>query len=131
MNEIDDNGLVELVRGTVVQAERDAKRGDADAGDFLEWLRGQQAELDAAYARIDERIARMNGETPAPRPQAKPEPAPSPFEHMTAEQLDALGLSTQWAGMTAHQLAELDRKQAHRDRASALGVDWRYLPQED
>ena len=129
MHEIDDDGLIELVKGVVVQSERDAKHGDTDASDFLTWLRGQQQELDAAYKRIDERLARMNGTTSAASAPQPAQPAPSPFENLTARQLDARGVSTAWAGMTAEQLAELERNQAHRDRAARLGVDYRYLPQ--
>lgn len=85
------------------------------------------------WEELNERADRLLQATQpdAPRRQAAP-PAPvtSPFEGMTAERLDALGVSPAWAGMTGAQLAELERKQAHRDRAAALGVDWRYLPQD-
>ena len=131
MQDLDDDGLVNLVKGVVVTAERDAKHGDTDAGDFLAWLRGQQAELDAAYKRIDERLARMNGTTSAASAPQPAQPAPSPFEGLDAARLDALGVSVQWANMSAADLAALERKQAHIDRAGRLGVDPRYLPQQE
>ena len=64
------------------------------------------------------------------RQAAPPAPVTSPFEGMDAARLDAVGVSTQWANMTAEQYAELQRRQAHAARAAALGVLPEYLPQD-
>lgn len=133
MHDLDDDGLISLVAGTVKQAERDAKNGDADASSFLAWIRNETEAQAARFADFDRRLdALHNGHTATPATKPKAEPAtPSPFEGIDARALDAMGVSTAWAGMTAEQIAELDRKQAHRDRAARMGVDWRFLPEED
>ena len=62
-------------------------------------------------------------------PAAPAAPAVSPFENMSAQQLDALGVSPAWAGMDAEQLASMERQQRRRDIAGRLGVDVRFLPE--
>lgn len=90
----------------------------------------------ALQDRLDELDRRAEVLARTGKPEARPAQAappalpPSPFEGMTAERLDALGVSRQWANMTAQQLDELSRRQAHRDRAAALGVLPEYLPEE-
>lgn len=133
---VDDTGVYDLLGGVVRRAEMDAKRGKpeiaADAGSFLEWIRGQQQQLDEAYARIDERLARINGETPA-----TPKPVPAP-EQLSREEiadrvrrLTDLGISPQWAAVQADpaKMAAAERQQRRRDLATRLGVLPQYLPE--
>lgn len=132
MHDLDDDGLVNLVKGVVVTAERDAKHGDTDASDFLTWLRGEQEKLDAAYQRIDATLARMNGTAPKP---AAPKPAPEQLSqdeiNDRARRLTDLGISPQWAAIQADpvKMAEADKQQRRRDLATRLGVLPQFLPE--
>lgn len=62
-------------------------------------------------------------------PAAPAASAVSPFENMSAQQLDALGVSPAWAGMDAEQLASMERQQRRRDIAGRLGVSAEFLPE--
>lgn len=159
-NVLDETGAEELLLAIAAQAGKDLRRRNTPACyrqsalEFLhtiglsdreiqEVLTMAQAKVDEAgtqtdsllrdFEELNERTERLLQATQpdAPRRQAAPAPVTSPFEDMSAARLDALGVSTQWANMSGAQLAELERKQAHRDRAAALGVDWRYLPEAE
>ena len=118
MHDLDDDGLVNLVAGTVKLAERDAKHGDTDAGDFLAWLRGQQQQLDEAHARIEARLDAMNGNGKTPA-KSKPEPAYVP----TADDLVQLGLNPSMHRKTAAELAHAERLDQARATLAALGLN--------
>ena len=118
MQYLDDDGLVELVKGVVVTAERDAKHGDADAGDFLAWLRGEQAKLDEAHARISARLDAMNGNGTAPA-KSKPEPAYVP----TDDDLVQLGLDPRKHRRTPAEIAHAERLDQARATFAALGLN--------
>lgn len=123
-----EESAFDLLAGVAKQAQWDMAKGDPKvAKDAAEFLAEWQAKFDDLERRAD---ALINGKV-APKAQPAPEPAPSPFEGLTPERLDAWGVSTAWAGMTSAQMAELERKQAHRDRAARLGVDPRFLPEEN
>ena len=124
--QIDDDGLVQLLRGAIVQAERDAKDGDPEAEIFLKYM---MTGADMSNDWVEQQLAQVD--TTGPRRTATVTESASPFEAMSVERLDAMGVSTAWAGMTSDQLAEMERNQAHRARADRLGVDYRYLPMED
>ena len=129
--QIDDDGLVQLLRGAIVQAERDAKDGDQEAMIFLQYMKGEH--MSNGDTMTDDWVNRQLAQvdTTGPRRAATVTESASPFEAMSVERLDAMGVSTAWAGMTSDQLAEMERNQAHRARADRLGVDYRYLPMED
>ena len=129
--QIDDDGLVQLLRGAIVQAERDAKDGDQEAMIFLQYMKGEH--MSNGDTMTDDWVNRQLAQvdTTGPRRTATVTESASPFEGMDAAKLDALGVSTQWAGKTAAELDEMARQQAHRDRAGRLGVDYRYLPMEE
>ena len=160
-NVLDETGAEALLLAIAAQAGKDLRRRNTPAcyrqsaleflhtiglsdREITEVLTMAQAKVDEAgtqtdsllrdFEELNERADRLLQATQpdAPRRQAAP-PAPvtSPFEGMDAARLDALGVSPAWANMTGAQLAELERKQAHRDRAAALGVDWRYLPEAE
>lgn len=77
-------------------------------------------------AEMERREAAATVPTELSAPQA---PAASPFENMSAQQLDALGVSPAWAGMDAEQLASMERQQRRRDIAGRLGVSAEFLPE--
>ena len=124
--EIDDDGMVKLMRGAIVQAQRDAKNGDPEAEIFLRYM---MQGVDMSNDWEERQLAQVD--TTGPKRTALVAESASPFEGMDAAKLDALGVSTQWAGKTAAELDEMARQQAHRDRAGRLGVDYRYLPMEE
>lgn len=131
-DELDENGVFDLLNGVVRRAQMDAQRGNpknaADAAAFLTDLAGDDGDKMPQWYHDMRKWVDGFDARHAPKAQPAPAPAPSPFAELDARQLDAMGVSTQWAGMTSTQMDELARKQAHRDRAAALGVDPRYLP---
>lgn len=124
--EIDDDGMVKLMRGAIVQAQRDAKNGDPEAKIFLQYM---MTGADMSNDWVERQLAQVD--MTGPKRTALAAESSSPFETMSPEKLDALGVSPQWAGKTAADMAEMARQQAHRDRAARLGVDPRYLPMEE
>lgn len=118
--QIDDDGVADIIAATVRRAERDARKGDTDAGDFLAWIRGKQAELDEAAARIEARLDALNGngngKTPA---KAKPEPAYVP----TDDDLVQLGLNPAMHRKTPAELAHAERLDQARATLAALGLN--------
>lgn len=78
---------------------------------------------------IDGMAAMAAREAAEKAPAAPAAPAASPFESISAQQLDALGVSPLWAGMDAEQLASMERQQRRREIAGRLGVAAEYLPE--
>lgn len=118
--QIDDDGVADIIAATVRRAERDARKGDTDAGDFLAWIRGKQAELDEAAARIDARLDALNGNGKTP---AKAKPEPEPAYVPTDDDLVQLGLDPRKHRRTPAELAHAERLDQARATLAALGLN--------
>ena len=83
--------------------------------------------IDEAW--VDAQLATVHTSGPKRGGSGADAEQPSPFEGLSAERLSALGVSEAWAGLSAAQLAEMERPQRRRDIAGRLGVDVRFLPE--
>lgn len=134
MQIVDTDAAVDLAIGVVRQAQRDAKRGDGQAADFLAWMQQKNDELSASIDRLDARIDAMNGNG-APKAQAKAQ-APAPATLSADEiservrQLTDMGVGYHTAKLYADpaKLADHERMQRRRELAGRLGVSEKFLP---
>lgn len=108
---IDDQGTFNLLMGVVRQAQRDAKRGDAEAQAMLAYLRGDST------------------------PDAPASVAPDAAQWLA--ELDPRGdelgqrLGFNPAMLRAQRAAQPSgRDKRRRDFADRVGVDYRYLPDD-